>query len=106
MDIDVIKDFLSIKGFKLLVIIAEHGIVYSYPEKYNLPLQVKSYLGKLHGLAADEVEAVFQNLNLFIKRTGEYIILVVSEAGTQGAIIRLQCDLIGPNVISSILRKK
>jgi hypothetical protein len=103
------KDIMSMPEVKGVVLISfEGGLVYKEikPSLSQAPdnMDWQSMLSELDGVR--EADITFENGRVYFRRTGLGYLMIISQAGISGAMLRLNCDIIMPSLKSSKQSRK
>ena len=103
------RDIAGLQGVRGVALVSLTGetIYEQFRATADKPMLSRNWRQLLDALAnVNESELVFANGRLYARKTAQGYILVVSSQFAQGAMIRLHCDILLPELVKMKSKKK
>ena len=106
---EIFQEIVTLPGVRGVMLISFNGeILYeSFQPNVEKPAQNRDWHLFLEILAkVSETDLVFADGRIYARRTPQGYILIVSSQFVQGAMIRLHCDIMLPELAKTEMKKK
>ena len=106
---EIFQEIVTLPGVRGVMLISFNGeILYeSFQPNVEKPAQRRDWHQFLETLAnVSETDLVFADGRLYARRTPKGYVLIVSSQFAQGAMIRLHCDILLPELAKTKIKKK